>query len=122
MKSILALVLLVISGLAFGQDAVAPAIPVIPGFFDLIQHYAPHMIAFFVGVQLMLRGIADGLTKISVFTDNNWDNKAAAMFSNGAWIMGSILGKFGYSVPGEVMKDKIEVAVAAQPVVAPDGK
>ncbi len=132
MKKILALVLLVVSGFAFGADAVAPvvavaapALPVIPGFFDMIQHYAPHMIAFFIGLQIMLRGIAEGLTKISVFTDNQWDNKAAAMLSNAAWIIGSMLGKFGYSVPSEVQADKIDTAINAitpNAVVKTDGK
>lgn len=116
--------LIVLSSLLVGSVALADAqVAQVAqtNFFTMIQAYAPHMIAFFIGVQIMLRGIAEGLTKISVITDNSTDNKIAAQLSNAAWIMGSILGKFGYSVPSEVIADKVDVAVAAK-AKAPDGK
>jgi len=66
------------------------------------------IIAWVVGAHFMLYGVAEGLTRIAVKTDAKWDNKLASVLSQIAWILGSFLGKFGYSVPKEVLKAKVE--------------
>ena len=58
-----------------------------------------------VGLQVILRGLAEGLTRISVATDAKWDNKVAAVLSQVSWFLGTMLGKFGYSVPKLVVEE-----------------
>lgn len=60
-----------------------------------------------VGIQFILYGLATGLTKIAIFTENKWDNKTAAVLSQAAWFIGVFLGKFGYSIPKPVFEEKI---------------
>lgn len=63
------------------------------------------IVGIMIAVQLMLRGVAEGLTKLSAYTDNTWDNKVAGWLSEAAWLLGSILGKFGFGTPSEVAKE-----------------
>ena len=59
-----------------------------------------------MGIQVVLYGVATGLTKIAVLTETNTDNKVAAVLSQVAWFTGSLLGKFGYSIPKPVLEEK----------------
>lgn len=80
------------------------------------------VMAFVVGLQVLLRGLAEGLTRISAMTDNTWDNKVAAVFSQTAWFLGAILGKIGYGEPKLVSDEKVENAVIQREVDAMTSK
>jgi formate-dependent nitrite reductase membrane component NrfD len=67
---------------------------------------AAKILGILVAIQFMLFGIATGLTKIAIYTENKWDNKAAAILSQIAWFLGVFIGKFGYSVPKAVLEEK----------------
>lgn len=67
---------------------------------------APKLIAFIVAIQLILFAIAEALTRISVFTENKWDNDLAQKLSKISWFLGVVIGKFGYSVPKLVIEEK----------------
>lgn len=62
--------------------------------------------AFIVALYFFLFGLGEALTRISVYTKNGWDNKAAAILSQILWFMGSFLGKFGYKLPKLVLEDE----------------
>jgi hypothetical protein len=64
------------------------------------------VMAWMVGLQVILRGSAEGLTRISAYTDTKWDNKMAGWMSEAAWVLGTGLGKIGYGVPKLVMEEK----------------
>lgn len=64
------------------------------------------IMAWILGIQIILRGIAEGLTRIAVYTETNIDNKVASWLSEITWIIGVAIGKFGYSVPKLVVEEK----------------
>lgn len=68
-------------------------------------------IGWMLGFQIVLRGTAEGLTRISVYTETKWDNKAAAWASQAAWLLGAGLGKLGYGVPKLVVEEKAKADV-----------
>lgn len=65
------------------------------------------LLGIMVGIQFILYGLATGLTKISVYTENKWDNKLAAILSQASWFLGVFLGKFGYSIPKPVLEEAV---------------
>ena len=72
---------------------------------DASAGWVAKIIGFAIAAQLMLRGLAEGLTRISVLTKNKTDNKIAAYLSQAAWFLGAFMGKFGYSVPKLVVEE-----------------
>lgn len=101
------------SSVAFGQESVATAAGV-PFLEQLMKgDFIAKILAVMVGVQFILRGVAEGLTRISVYTESNWDNKIAAYLSEASWLVGSIIGKFGVGVP------KLVIEESAKKVEAP---
>ena len=62
--------------------------------------------AFIVSLQLVLFAVAEALTRISVMTENKWDNDLAQKVSKAAWFLGVMIGKFGYSTPKLVIEEK----------------
>jgi hypothetical protein len=72
----------------------------------LEKEFLAKTVAFIIGLQIMLYGISEGLTRIAVITENKWDNKAAAILSQAAWWLGVVIGKFGYSTPKLVIEEK----------------
>lgn len=94
------------STIALGQEA-APATETIIFLENLAKgEFWAKILGIMVGVQVMLYGLASGLTKISVYTENKWDNKIASWISQAAWVIGAFLGKFGYSIPKPVLEEK----------------
>lgn len=69
-------------------------------------NFMAKLIGGVIACQIVLYGLAEGLTRISVMTSNEWDNKLAKTISDIAWILGSIIGKFGYSTPKLVIEEK----------------
>lgn len=110
-----------------GAQAVAaiPASAELPsGIMAWLQPYLSgdfmaHVIAFGGGLYILLWGLAEGLTRISVFTENTWDNKLAAWLSQATWILGTALGKIG-KAPKLVIQEQVDQKVAeAQKSKAP---
>lgn len=55
----------------------------------------------------LLYGLAECLTRLSVWIGSKGKlGKAAKLASDLTWILGSIVGKFGYSVPKLVLEEK----------------
>ena len=77
-------------------------------FLDQITQgdFFPKLIAFIVSLQLVLFALAEALTRISVITENKWDNDLAQKISKVAWFLGVMIGKFGYSTPKLVIEEK----------------
>lgn len=108
---IASIIFLALTDLALAADQVAASAPV-PSFdwLSLLQKFmdpsfSGKILAIMVGVQVILRGLAEGLTRISAWTDDNTDNKIAAYLSQAAWLLGVTLGKFGVSVPTLVIQE-----------------
>lgn len=112
MLTVVLFVLLAFTQIALGQDAVAPDMFVEKSFLELLTDPATlaKFLALAVGIQVLLRGAAEGLTRISVITDAKWDNKLAYWLSEAAWVLGAIIGKFGYSEPKLVSQERIDQA------------
>jgi len=75
--------------------------------------FVAKLIPVVVGIQIILYGLAEGLTRLSVITSNTWDNKLAGWLSDASWVMGVVIGKFGYSVPKLVIEEK--ALISAEP-------
>lgn len=67
---------------------------------------AAKYVSIFIAIQVFLFGLGEALTRISVYTDNHWDNKLAEKISSLAWMLGLVISKFGYSVPKCVIEEK----------------
>jgi len=74
------------------------------------------VLACVLALQVFLRGLAEGLTSISDYTDNTWDNKAAAVLSETSWFLGTLLGKIGYGQPTLVTRAIVEQKTAEKEV------
>lgn len=93
----------------FAQEIIAASEPQkSANFFELLINgeFIAKLIAFMVAIQIVLYGLSEGLTRISVYTENKWDNKIAEKISSVAWILGLVISKFGYSVPKLVIEEK----------------
>ena len=66
------------------------------------------IMAWVVGLQLIFHGLGVGLTEIAVRTENKYDNMIANGFAKVAWFMGTMISKFGYSMPKQVIIKKAE--------------
>ena len=113
MIGIIALVLLALTQIALGQDAAVELPPdmfVEKGFFETILsgEFFAKMVPIVVATQVLLYGVAEGLTRISVITEAKWDNKLAGWISEAAWVAGVLVGKFGYGTPKLVIEEKAE--------------
>jgi hypothetical protein len=84
------------------------------GFLDQLGDgsFIAQILAMLFAILMILRGLAEGLTKLSELTDNKWDNKLAGWFSSAAWILGSVLGKFGYGTPSLVLAETAKEAIS----------
>jgi len=72
------------------------------------------VIPVMIAIQVILYGLAEGLTRLSVFTENKWDNKVAMWLSQAAWVLGVLLGKFGYSTPKLLIEEKAKEQAAKE--------
>jgi len=79
-----------------------------PSFLQLLTNGAffAKIVAFGLAIQVVLYALGEALTRVSVYTDNKWDNDLAAKVSSFAWYLGLIISKFGYSVPKLVIEEK----------------
>jgi len=100
------LLLLLFSSIAFSQENAPDPVDAIVALQNLDGGMVAKIIGIAVGVQILLYGTGEALTRISKFTEAKWDNKAAEKISQAAWIMGSLISKFGYSVPKHVIEEK----------------
>lgn len=119
MKAILwAMFFLSMSDVGIGQEAAAKSLPMdsLLGFVKGLANpeFVAKIAAFMMALQIILRGLAEGLTKISDYTSNTWDNKFAAYASEASWFIGVWLGKFGYGEPKAVTQEKIDQAAKVE--------
>jgi hypothetical protein len=77
-------------------------------FLDKVlnSEFAPKLIAFVIAIQLVLYALGEALTRISVYTENTWDNELAKKIAKFSWFLGVIISKFGYSVPKLIADEK----------------
>lgn len=97
--------------IALGQDPTAEVPDPISAMKDLENldgDLVAKIVGIVVGLQVLLYGAGEALTRISKFTDATWDNKAAELLSQGAWVIGSLISKFGYSAPKLVIQEKAD--------------
>lgn len=85
------------------------------GFFDFLAKpdFLARIMGFVTAMYFFMYGLAEALTRFSVWTENKTDNKLAQWISDVTWILGSVIGKFGYSIPKLVLEEKAKVAAAA---------
>lgn len=95
------------ASIALGQEAQVSEPNLFQNLIEMITSAEglAKLVAFAIALQLFLRGMAEALTRISDYTETTWDNKAAAWLSQAAWVLGSILGKFGYGTPKLVVEE-----------------
>jgi len=72
------------------------------------------IMAWVVGLQLLFHGIGAGLTEIALKTENKYDNMIGNGFAKVAWFMGTMISKFGYSMPKQVVIKKAEAIKAKE--------
>ena len=98
------LLLFLVPAMAFAQETQ----PQTRDFLDIVLSgdFLAKLIPAVIGFQVLLYGVAEGLTRISVLTEAKWDNKLAHWLSEAAWLMGVIIGKFGYSTPKLLVEEK----------------
>ena len=94
MNHCIAIILFLSSSLAFASD--------LPGFLNLGEDTMLKVVAWIVGVQAICLGIGKGLTEIAVHTENKYDNMIANGFSKVAWMLGTVIAKFGFGQPKQV--------------------
>jgi len=104
-----------VSSIALGAEALAGPVDDALPFLKSWPEFGK-VLAFVIALQVALRGLAEGLTRISDYTDNAWDNKLAAILSETAWFLGTLLGKVGYGEPSLVTKEKFLDLSAKQAV------
>jgi len=110
MKFLIALIALAFTTALFGQDAA----PASNSFFDLPEGFMSKFIVWVVALQALALGIGKGLTEVSKLTENKWDNMAANAFTKVAWFLGSIISKFGWGMPKQVVLKKAEALKEAE--------
>jgi len=91
-----------LTSIALGQES-----EIAKGLLESFPSLGKIMI-YMVALQIMLRGLAEGLTRIAVTTESNTDNKIASWISQASWFLGAMLGKFGYAVPKLVIQKEAE--------------
>ncbi len=99
--------------LLYADELVKPVVaiseqPKAQSFFELLSDgsFFAKIVAFGLAIQIILYALGEALTRISVYTDNKWDNELASKISSVAWTLGLIISKFGYSVPKLVIEEK----------------
>lgn len=99
------------STIALGQEVETP-------FLEQLTKvdFVGKLFAFGAIVQLTLYCVAEILTRLSAWIDTKspakpWLQKTAAYASEASWFLGSMLGKFGYSVPKLVIEEKAKALV-----------
>lgn len=104
----LAFIIIFISNFVYAEDEQAAVLVEEPGFLQLLTNgeLFAKIIVFGLAVQMVLYALGEALTRVSVYTENKWDNNIAAKISGIAWYLGLIISKFGYSVPKLVVEEK----------------
>jgi len=104
----LSFLIILFSNFVYAADEQAAVLIEEPGFLQLLTNGAlfSKIIAFGLAVQVVLYALGEALTRVSVYTENKWDNNLAQKLSSIAWYMGLIISKFGYSVPKLVIEEK----------------
>jgi hypothetical protein len=98
-----------LSSIAWASDEqLLPLMTEEKGFLQTVMDgsFLTKLVVFMLAIQLVLYSLGEALTRVSVMTENKWDNKAAKYISNAAWILGLAISKFGYSVPKLVIEEK----------------
>ena len=102
MKALLAFfILMALSQIALAEQVPEAAQSLLDSFPSIGK-----LVVYLISLQIFLRGAAEALTRIAVTTEGKTDNKIAGWLAQAAWILGSMLGKFGYSVPKLVIEEK----------------
>lgn len=70
-------------------------------------------------IYIILRGLAEGLTRISVYTENKSVGRVAKVLSDVTWFLGTFIGKFGYGTPKHVAIEQAEQLAAKQAAKGP---
>ena len=100
MRALLATIIFFsLTQIALGQEAEGVAKGLLDSFPALGK-----ILIYVVSAQIVLRAAAEALTRIAATTESKTDNKIASYLSQAAWLIGSLLGKFGYSVPKLVIE------------------
>lgn len=118
----LAQIALAQSGVDVGSGSVElPAIPpdafVEKGFWETLLNgeFIAKVTPVIIGGQIVLYGLAEGLTRISAAIDSKNLGKVAGWLSEAAWVAGVVIGKFGYSTPKLVVQEKAKEAAKQEP-------
>lgn len=123
MIAFFALIFLGLTQIALAQaTGTAPAeLPAIGftdrGFWETILsgEFVAKVTPIIIGGQIILYGLAEGLTRISDALDSKATGKVASWLSEAAWVMGVVIGKFGYSTPKLVIEEKAKEAAKQEP-------
>lgn len=105
MAGIIVIALWLSSTIAFGQEAAQGAESVIMGYLSGLPS-AAKLVGFAISLQVCLRLLAELLIKVSAMTETQVDNRLAAWVSEASWVLGSLISKFGYSVPKVIIEEK----------------
>jgi len=82
--------------------------------------FLTELVLIFGSLLALLRGIAECLTRLSARFPGV--SKMAKLASDGAWILGAFIGKFGVSEPKLVTEEKAKALVEKGVVHGPDTK
>lgn len=89
---------------AFGQDAGGTGLGIPWLSPDLLVKVG----AWVVGIQAVAFFLGKALTEVAVHTENKYDNMAANALSKLAWFLGTLISRFGWGMPKQVVLHEAE--------------
>ena len=107
MKFLIVFLSMIVASICFGQDPVFTE----EVAKEIDSTLATKIGAFMAGAYVFLWGLGEFLTRISIYTKNKWDNKAAHYISQALWFIGAFAGRMGWKLPKAVIMveaDKIK--------------
>jgi len=105
MNYLIASVLFFVSGIALAQES----------FLGMSEDKATTIIAWIIAVQALCFGLGKGLTELAALTENKYDNMAANGLTKVAWFLGTMISKFGWSMPRQVVLKEADKINAKKP-------
>lgn len=80
-------------------------------------NFLAKLMSFLTALYMGMWMLGEILTRISVWTENKWDNKAAEYVSQATWFVGAFAGRMGWKLPKLVIEHEAE-KIAAKKVSA----
>ncbi len=85
------------------------------------QDFLAKMMSMLTALYMGMWVLGEALTRVSVWTENKWDNKAAERVAQITWFIGAFAGRMGWKLPKLVIEHEAE-KIAAKKMAAVSDK